>query len=167
MKKLLALFIISLLVFSGCDWFNTAPADVDDGDNGTVVEKTDTTPTDEPEEVDEPEDTEPAEEEEAPAATDSGNESAEVLLAKCLAESGATLYAASWCGHCKDQKAAFGDALEFVNQVECAGDDDWTQECTDADVSAVPTWIFGDGTVKTGNTPLATLAEKSGCTYDI
>jgi len=101
-----------------------------------------------------------------PETTTEVDESAEITLAKCLTESGAKLYTASWCGHCQNQKAAFGDGLEYLDNTECAATDGWTQECTDAGVKAVPTWIFGDGTVRSGNTPLATLAELNGCTYN-
>jgi len=91
--------------------------------------------------------------------------SAEALLAKCLTEKGAKLYTASWCGHCKNQKAAFGDGLEYLDNTECAADNGWAEECSLAGVKAVPTWIFSDGEQKTGNTPLPTLADLSGCTY--
>jgi len=93
------------------------------------------------------------------------DETPEVTLAKCLTESGAKLYTASWCGHCKNQKAAFGAGLEYLKNTECADGDGWAQACTDAGVKAVPAWIFGDGTTRSGNTPLATLAELNGCKY--
>jgi len=59
-----------------------------------------------------------------------------------------------------------GDGLEYLNDTECAEGDGWAQACDEANVKAVPTWIFGDGTVKTGNTPLAKLAELTGCEYN-
>ena len=89
-----------------------------------------------------------------------------IALAKCLNENGVKLYTASWCGHCKKQKEAFGEGLAYLNNTECAEGDGWAQACTDAGVKAVPTWIYADGTVKTGNTPLATLAKANGCTYN-
>ncbi len=92
-------------------------------------------------------------------------QSAEVALAKCLTEKGATLYTASWCGHCQTQKAEFGEGLEYLDSVECAAFGGWAQECKDAGVKAVPKWIFGDGTEKLGNTPLETLAALNNCDY--
>jgi len=176
MKKLIALLIVGLVVFSGCDLFKQAPADTEPEADNTVVEET----TDKPEVTEEdpvvedpvvneppPVITPPVVEKTPtePAAAES-KESAEVLLAKCLTASGAKLYAASWCGHCQKQKAAFADGLEYLDNTECAVDDGWAQACKDADVSAVPTWILSDGTVKTGNTPLATLAELTSCEYN-
>jgi len=104
--------------------------------------------------------------EEEPATAEASSESAEIVLAKCMTDSGAKLFTAKWCGHCKSQKAAFGDGLEYLNDTECAEGDGWAQACDEANVKAVPTWIFGDGTVKTGNTPLAKLAELTGCEYN-
>lgn len=99
-------------------------------------------------------------------AVSDASESPEVTLAKCLTASGAHLYTASWCGHCANQKAAFGDGLEYLNNTDCAAFGGWAEECTDAGVSAVPTWIFADGTTQQGNTPLEKLAELGGCTYE-
>ena len=92
-------------------------------------------------------------------------ESKEVTLAKCLTENGAKLFTASWCGHCNNQKAAFGDGLAYLDNTECAVDGGWAAACTEAGVKAVPAWQFADGTTKMGNTPLATLASLGGCTY--
>jgi hypothetical protein len=110
---------------------------------------------------------EPLEETETvtPETSTEADETPEITLAKCLTASGAKLYTASWCGHCKNQKAAFGAGLEYLKNTECADGDGWAQACTDAGVKAVPTWIFGNGTTKSGNTPLATLAELNGCKY--
>lgn len=113
-------------------------------------------------------------------------------LAQCLAEKGAKFYGAEWCPHCRDQKLAFaipgykdgtlGDtAAHTVNDaspvvaalpyVECAIPDgkggyeqDLPQVCKDANIESFPTWVFTDGSRLSGNVPLATLAEKTGCT---
>ncbi len=92
-------------------------------------------------------------------------ENPEILLAKCLTEKGVKLYTASWCGHCQNQKAAFGDGVEYLNNTECAEGDGWAQECKDADVKSVPTWIFPDGQMKTGTQSLSELAKLAGCVY--
>jgi hypothetical protein len=154
MKKLLPLLVLGLLIFSGCSWFQQPAAE----EETTVVEE-------EPAMEEEPAVIEEPIVEEEPTTAEASSESPEVVLAKCITESGAKLYTAVWCGHCKNQKAAFGDGLEYLDNTECAVGDGWAQECTDAGVKAVPTWIFGDGTSKSGNTPLATLADLTGCTY--
>ncbi len=173
MKKLIALFIAGLVVLSGCTWFQQ-PAEEKPED--TVMEEEtveDTQEPTEPDESEEPEDDTELEEEienpptaEAPVAEASG-ETAEVVLAKCITESGAKLYTASWCGHCKNQKDAFKKGSKYLDNTECAEEDGWADACTDAGVKAVPTWIFADGTVQTGNTPLSKLAELTDCTYNI
>lgn len=151
MKKLGVLFIF-VFIFSGCNWLQ-APAEdpiiVDD----PVLEE-DVMEEDVMEEV-----------EDVVEDASANSESKEIILAKCLKENGAKLYAAEWCGHCKKQKAAFGDGLEYLDFTECAEGDDWAQDCKDADITSVPTWIFADGTRQSGNTALDKLASLSGCTY--
>lgn len=138
MKKLIIISLIAVFLFAGCNWFQ-APAENPVAED-PIVE-------DVPEEI----------------AADS--ESKEVTLAKCLTEKGVKFYAAEWCGHCKKQKAAFKDGLEYLDFQECAEGEEWAQECKDADITAVPTWIFADGERKSGNTPLTTLAELAECEY--
>ncbi len=152
MKKLVPLLVLGLLVFSGCTWSQSAaPEDTSEAISNEETQSIKDTIEDDAMET--------------PATAEASSESPEVALAKCITESGTKLYTASWCGHCKNQKEAFGDALQYLDNTECAEGDGWAQACTDAGVKAVPTWIFGDGTMKSGNTPLATLAELTGCTY--
>ncbi len=85
-------------------------------------------------------------------------------LAQCLTESGAKFYGASWCGHCQNQKAMFKTAVGLLPYVECAAaDGSQTAVCTENNITGYPTWVFGDGTRQSGEIPLATLAEKTGC----
>ncbi len=86
-------------------------------------------------------------------------------LANCLKEKGVKVYFASWCGYCQAQHQSFGDdAWNVLDKVQCDTEDGgWTQECTDAGVQGVPTWIFSDGTNLPGRQALKTLAEKAGC----
>lgn len=85
-------------------------------------------------------------------------------LAKCLTEKGAKMYGASWCGHCNNQKAAFGDAFQYVDYVECdeSGPDPNPSACAAAGVQAYPTWIIA-GTQHLGEQKLEELAQLSGC----
>jgi hypothetical protein len=181
----ITLFIASLVTCTtllvGCSFFAAESSPEETTPPPTVVDPFEEEPVEEPVEVEEEEPAaEPAidpvkvpvsqpvveEEEEVDTAPPSlSTESSEALLAQCLTDTGVKLYTAVWCGHCQKQKEAFKDGSEYLDNVECASDDGWATVCTSAGVSAVPTWIFPDGEKKTGNTPLATLASLSGCSY--
>ena len=87
------------------------------------------------------------------------------IFAKCIDNSGAHLYGAIWCGHCKSQKELFGAAARFLPYVECSTADNLgqLQVCKDAGITSYPTWIFADGSRQSGNLSLAILAEKTNC----
>lgn len=81
-------------------------------------------------------------------------------FARCLATRGVTMYGASWCSHCQNQKLQFGDAFRFVNYVEC------TQEiklCTEKNIQGFPTWDFDGGERLVGEQSLEKLSAQSGC----
>lgn len=85
---------------------------------------------------------------------------------RCLKSKGATFYGASWCPHCRAQREALGDAMDYVRYVECSVDGARgasTAACDKADVHGYPTWIFGDGSRASGEQSLAALAAKTGC----
>lgn len=176
MKKLAIISIISVFLLVGCDWLQ-APVEIPPADDLVVEDpivddpilEEDPLLEEDPDltapAVEEPAVEEPVPEEPAPEEAAASSESAEVILAKCLTENGAKLYTASWCGHCQDQKEAFTDGLEYLDNTECAEGEVWAQACKDANVTSVPTWIFADGIKQSGNTPLAQLAELAGCTY--
>jgi hypothetical protein len=86
-------------------------------------------------------------------------------FAACLKEKGATFYGAFWCPHCQKQKAMFGSAAAELPYVECSTADGkgQLQVCIDEKVESYPTWKFADGSRLTGEVPLATLAQKTGC----
>lgn len=87
-------------------------------------------------------------------------------LAQCIKDSGTTFFGAFWCPHCQAQKKLFGDAEKLLPYVECSTPDSKSQlpVCKDAGVSTYPTWEFKDKSRLSGEIPLATLAEKTGCT---
>lgn len=87
-------------------------------------------------------------------------------LAQCLKEKGATFYGAFWCPHCQNQKRAFGSAAHLLPYVECSTPDgkEMLQVCKDAKIEGFPTWVFPSGERISGEVPMQTLAEKSGCT---
>ena len=81
-------------------------------------------------------------------------------LAKCLRDSGAKFYGSVNCGYCKKQKAMFGNAASDLPYIECTENQ---KACQDAGVTGYPTWVFKDGTKKSGAVPLETLKQLSGC----
>ncbi|EKE25817.1 MAG: hypothetical protein ACD_5C00029G0004 [uncultured bacterium] len=86
-------------------------------------------------------------------------------LAQCLKDKGAKFYGAFWCSHCNNQKKAFGDSQKLLPYIECSTPDGkgQTKECQDANIDGYPTWTFPDGSRQSGDIPLPTLAEKTGC----
>ena len=83
----------------------------------------------------------------------------------CLKDSGTKFYGAFWCQHCQNQKALFGSSAKRLPYIECSTPDGNSQLpiCAEAGVEGYPTWQFPDGTVKTGEVPLKTLAELTQC----
>lgn len=86
-------------------------------------------------------------------------------FALCLEEKGAVFYGAFWCPHCQSQKAMFGRSEKLLPYVECSTPDGQNQaeECRAKNIEGYPTWEFNDGSRLTGEIPLETLAEKTGC----
>jgi thiol-disulfide isomerase/thioredoxin len=98
----------------------------------------------------------------------SANNSAALLddFAKCITAKGAAFYGASWCAHCQNQKELFGEALQYVQYVECADANNpqvQTPECTSAGVTGYPTWII-NGQSYPGEQTIDSLAKLTGCT---
>jgi hypothetical protein len=87
-------------------------------------------------------------------------------FASCLKDKGATFYGAFWCPHCQNQKAMFGRSARLLPYQECSNPDGQSQNamCNDKGIESYPTWQFADGSRLTGEIPLETLAEKTGCT---
>lgn len=87
-------------------------------------------------------------------------------FATCITDSGAKFYGAFWCSHCHNQKQAFGNAMNFLPYVECSTLDkkSQTEACKEAGITSYPTWVFGDGTILTGELPFDILEENTGCT---
>ena len=80
-------------------------------------------------------------------------------FAKCLTQNNATMYGAYWCSHCQNQKELFGDAIQFVNYVDCT---EKTTECENAGVRGCPTWIVGEQHLE-GAHSFSTLSKLTGC----
>lgn len=86
-------------------------------------------------------------------------------LAECLREKGVRFYGAFWCGHCQDQKKAFGEYADRLPYIECSEPDGRTQTavCRENDINSYPTWVFPEGSQAGGRRSFADLAERSGC----
>jgi large repetitive protein len=86
-------------------------------------------------------------------------------FAKCLTESGAKFYGASWCSHCQAQKLEFGKSVEFMPYVECSTPDGQSQMavCARQNITSYPTWVFPDGSRESGKLSLQELAYKTNC----
>ena len=80
-------------------------------------------------------------------------------FSKCLTEKGVIMYGASWCPHCQEQKALFGDSFQYVDFVDC---EKTPNLCSAAEIKAFPTWII-NGEKHLGTKPLDILAVYSGC----
>lgn len=89
----------------------------------------------------------------------------DILLAQCIADSGAQFYGAFWCPHCQDQKDLFGRAAKYLPYVECSDNDrSQKQICANAGIEGYPTWVFVDGT-RANVLTKRELAQRTGCTY--
>lgn len=81
-------------------------------------------------------------------------------FAKCLAAEEFTMYGAEWCPHCKNEKAHFGTAWQYVPYVECP---DNAKLCLEKGVKGYPTWIAKDGRAFAGEQGLEKISRHSGC----
>lgn len=88
-------------------------------------------------------------------------------FAKCLTEHGVKMYGAYWCGHCQNQKRMFGDAVQYVDYIECdvGGENSHADLCSQKEIGGYPTWEI-KGEFYPGEMNLAKLAELSGCSIE-
>lgn len=84
-------------------------------------------------------------------------------LAKFMTAQGMVLYGAYWCPHCKEQKEMFGDAVKYIDYVECdaKGENANPDECVAKGISGYPTWIY-QGQKYEGAQSLSELAKIVG-----
>jgi hypothetical protein len=99
----------------------------------------------------------------AGASTQNENAAYKENLAKFLKEKGMILYGAYWCPHCKEQKELFGDAVQYLDYVECdaKGPNANPDECVARGIQGYPTWIY-EGKQYSGTQSLAELAKIVG-----
>lgn len=86
-------------------------------------------------------------------------------LAMCIGDSGAKFYGAFWCPHCADQKELFGDAMQYIDYIECdsRGENEQSALCLEENITSYPTWIFADGERLVGTQTVEDLASQAGC----
>lgn len=90
-------------------------------------------------------------------------------FASCITDSGTKFYGAFWCPHCAAQKKEFGSSVDLLPYIECSNPDGNSQNatCNAAGIKSYPTWVFPTATgtaTTTGEQPLASLAQATGCT---
>lgn len=88
-----------------------------------------------------------------------------VELAQYLKQSGAVMYGAFWCPHCRNQKEMFGkEAWSLVKYVECApqGYGANSAICLKNGIDGYPEWRFGNGKKGSGEMTLDRIATLSG-----
>ncbi len=85
-------------------------------------------------------------------------------FAQCLTSKGVKFYGSKNCGWCDKEKELLGESLQYINYIECIGDDGQpTKTCQDAKIESFPTWQLPDGKMESGYKTLEQLAEVSGC----
>lgn len=89
-------------------------------------------------------------------------DAAVVELAQCLGGKGAVMYGTKTCPYCRAEKAAFGEAFQYIDYVECT---ETPSVCVEAKVEGVPLWTLADGTRLQGAQGLEGLARASNCPY--
>jgi len=60
-------------------------------------------------------------------------------FAKCLTAKGVVLYTSLSCPHCSEQKEMFGEAIKYIENVDCVTD---PNVCSENGIRVVPTWII-------------------------
>ena len=86
-------------------------------------------------------------------------------FAKCLTKEQVVMYGSFWCPHCNNMKQKFGNAIQYLNYIECdeRGTDGNPELCKQKDVKYLPTFEFKDGTKLNGEITFKILSDKTGC----
>jgi hypothetical protein len=84
-------------------------------------------------------------------------------FADCISSSGAKYYGAHWCKYCAKQNTMFGSAVRYLPYVECSarGSNKKLSRCSH--ISGFPTWIFANGTRRSGVLSFDALQSYTGC----
>jgi len=94
-----------------------------------------------------------------------GNEKDYSELAQCLTDKGAKFYGTYWCKFCKKQKDLFGDAIQYVDYIECdpAAENGDPEACIEAGIDRYPSWFFPGQGIEVGFHEAEDLAKKVNC----
>ena len=92
-------------------------------------------------------------------------------FAQCLTEKGYIEYGSATCASCAKQRAMFGEAYQFIEEVECdpRNPGNEVDRCIAKKIKKTPTWFQEDESQNTlyefdpGIQSLETLSEVSGC----
>ncbi len=90
-------------------------------------------------------------------------------LARCLTTDGWVMYSSVTCSVCRVQKKLFGDAINYIQTVECNPNADNAQpeRCLEKKIRKTPTWIREREEMELGRLegyqPLDVLASQSSC----
>ena len=80
-------------------------------------------------------------------------------LVQCIKEKGITMYGTSWCPHCKEQKAEFGNLFSELSYVDC---EENPKACKEKKVTGYPTWLTPEGKeIQPGS--IKEIAVDAGC----
>jgi hypothetical protein len=92
-------------------------------------------------------------------------------FAQCLTNKNFVMYGSITCSYCAVQRAMFGSAFEYINEIEChpRNPHPQTELCVAKDIKGTPTWIEEDESGKdihrfpAGVVSLEELSRVSGC----
>lgn len=87
-------------------------------------------------------------------------------FADCIRNSGAVMYEATWCPVCRQQREVFRGYANRLKTFKCdvAGNRKQTKAtCNRLGIDSYPTWILGDGSMRSGLHSAKDLAARTGC----
>ena len=88
-----------------------------------------------------------------------------VAFAQALTAANVRLFGTAWCPTCTAQKELFEDGAQFLPFIECSDiDRQPNAEAINNNITAYPTWIFGNGSREVGFMTLEAIASRSGVT---
>ena len=90
-------------------------------------------------------------------------------FAQCINDKGINMYGSFRCGACAKTREMFGDAFQYINEIEChpQGENAQTELCFEKQIKATPTWILEPQGVEqdrlVGFVSIENLEKLSGC----
>jgi hypothetical protein len=81
-------------------------------------------------------------------------------IAKYIGEH-SVLYVQTGCSACKTQEKIFGNNWKYINSVDCISSQENLQICTNANITATPTWVI-NGQKYVGVQSIDTLKNLTG-----